>query len=597
MTSQPDADITLFQRPGTSESPSKVHTEIVHTNLQQPIELEASPHRSAEETQDHGKEQSNEPEDVYDAAEDSSQVRKLRGIKWFLICISLYVSALVYGLDTTIAADVQGSIIQTFGHVDQLAWIGVGFPLGSVAVVLCVGMLFTRFNMKWMYVLSFGLFEVGSALCGAAPNMDAIIIGRVIAGMGGAGLYLGCLNYFSALATPSERGFYISLIGFCWGGGAVLGPIVGGALSVSSATWRWAFYINLVIGAATAPVYIFFLPSLHMGKPQRMIEHAKNLDFVGFVLNASMWVTFAVATTMAGGQWPWNDGRTIAVWVVFGLCIGAFFTQQWLCLFTTPGNRSFPAHLLRDRTQVLLFIGTASNIAGNFCVLYFIPIYFQFVHGDSAIMAAVRLLPFVVINVSTNLLTGHFIPRIQYYMVLYLFSAILIILGGGLLVGYLQPSTSESVIYGLTVLLAVGTGLTVTAGYTVASIKCAKQDIGNAITIQNVAQIGGSVITLVVAGQIFQSQAVRNLETVLAGLGFSSADIHGAVAGAQSEVFSQLTGGVRDAAIRAITDAIQRTFWLIVAAGIVMVIAAVFMRVEKLFDDDKTAEPSESEAA
>ncbi|EHK21598.1 uncharacterized protein TRIVIDRAFT_152196, partial [Trichoderma virens Gv29-8] len=60
------------------------------------------------------------------------------------------------------------------------------------------------FNLKWTYVATVIIFEVQSVLCGAAPNMIAIIIGRVIAGMGGTGIYLGCLNYFSSLTTPKS---------------------------------------------------------------------------------------------------------------------------------------------------------------------------------------------------------------------------------------------------------------------------------------------------------------------------------------------------------------------------------------------------------
>lgn len=88
-------------------------------------------------------------------ADDDDDARTITGIRWFLICIALYVSALMYGLDTTIAADVQGAVIGTFPDVAQLAWIGAGFPLGSVAVILPYGFLFTAFNMKW-YVSSFG---------------------------------------------------------------------------------------------------------------------------------------------------------------------------------------------------------------------------------------------------------------------------------------------------------------------------------------------------------------------------------------------------------------------------------------------------------
>ncbi|RDW78579.1 uncharacterized protein DSM5745_05431 [Aspergillus mulundensis] len=76
--------------------------------------------------------------------------RKVTGFRWFLVCAALYLSALMYGLDTTIAADVQGAATETFGEVSQLAWIGAGFPLGSVAVILPYGFLYTTFNMKYL---------------------------------------------------------------------------------------------------------------------------------------------------------------------------------------------------------------------------------------------------------------------------------------------------------------------------------------------------------------------------------------------------------------------------------------------------------------
>lgn len=512
-----------------------------------------------------------------------AQKREIQGIRWLLVCTSLYISALVFGLDTTIAADVQSSIIEDFGHVDQLAWIGAGFSLGSAAIVLPVGIAFTKFNMKWVYVVSFGLFELGSAVCGAAPNISAIIIGRVIAGSGGAGLFLGCLNYFSAITAPSERAFYISIIGFCWGTGAVLGPLVGGAFAISSASWRWAFYINLLIAAVTAPIYLTFLPSLHLSKDQSLSKRVANLDFLGFILSAAMWVTFALAATTAGIQWPWSSAQVIALWAVFGVLLVGYILQQWLCIFTTPQDRSFPVHLLKSRTQLSLCVATAANAAAAFCMIYFIPIYFQFVHGDKALMAAVRLLPYIAVNVSTNLATGRFLPQIQYYMPVYLTSGLFTVIGSALFMAYLRPSTQQGVIYGLMIIIGVGTGMTFSLGFSIASIKAGPSDVGRAISLQNVCRLGGSTITLVAAGQIFQSCAMANLERVLAGEGFGADEIRGAVAGAQSTLFSELHGVLKVEATNAITDAIQRTFVLAVVGGGVLVLAAASMRIEKLF--------------
>ena len=70
--------------------------------------------------------------------------------------------------------------------------------MASVAIILLLGRLFGLFNIKVLMLASIAIFEAGSALCSAAPTSDALIVGRVIAGMGGAGMYLG---YVEAVFT------------------------------------------------------------------------------------------------------------------------------------------------------------------------------------------------------------------------------------------------------------------------------------------------------------------------------------------------------------------------------------------------------------
>lgn len=74
----------------------------------------------------------------------------------------------MYGLDTTIAADVQEKGIETC-EVSQFSWIGAGFPLGSVAVILPYGFLYTNFNMEWLYIAGIVLLQADPALYGASP--------------------------------------------------------------------------------------------------------------------------------------------------------------------------------------------------------------------------------------------------------------------------------------------------------------------------------------------------------------------------------------------------------------------------------------------
>lgn len=114
---------------------------------------------------------------------------------WYVALIVSLVKVLLkvshLGLDTTIAADVQGPILESFGEIEKLAWVGIGFPMGSVSVILLVGCFYGLFEIKYLMIASVVIFEVGSVICGAAPTMNAIIVGRVIAGLGGAGMYLG----------------------------------------------------------------------------------------------------------------------------------------------------------------------------------------------------------------------------------------------------------------------------------------------------------------------------------------------------------------------------------------------------------------------
>lgn len=134
----------------------------------------------------------NTPSDSENSSLNSaSKTQEISKVRWLLVCGGLFLGALLYGLDTTIAASVQGPILESLGELDKLAWVGIGFPMGAVAVILLIGRLYSLFEIKYLMIGAVITFEAGSALCGAAPSMNAMIVGRIIAGMGGAGMYLG----------------------------------------------------------------------------------------------------------------------------------------------------------------------------------------------------------------------------------------------------------------------------------------------------------------------------------------------------------------------------------------------------------------------
>ncbi|KAK7737327.1 hypothetical protein SLS53_006630 [Cytospora paraplurivora] len=441
--------------------------------------------------------------------------RHITGIRWLLVCVAIFSANILYGLDTTIVADIQGAVSVTFNNVTQLGWLGIGFTLGSTVAILPLGKAYGVFDNKWIFTGCLINFAAASALCGAAPNMQAMIVGRVWAGVGGAGMYLGTLNLVTVLSTPKEQPFYIGLTGFSYGSGCILGPIVGGAFADSSATWRWAFYLNLCVFGAMSPVYLFLLPSLSRRPESSFFQHLLALDWLGSMLTVGLYVSFTIAFTFGGVLWDWSDGRTIALIVVFGVLTVAFCLTQHLSFLTNEMDRLFPCDLLADPQLVLLYIIMACGGATLFVSLYYIPLYFLFVYGDSGTEAAVRLLPYICFYVATILLCGAFMGRTGWHNIWFLFSG-LCLTAGGATMNTIKIDTPVANLYGYIVLLGLGMA-TSQAGYAVGTHLVPKERAAELLQFLNISQGQSQLIGLVIASAVFQTQAFDGLKAILGG--------------------------------------------------------------------------------
>jgi hypothetical protein len=164
-------------------------------------------------------------------------------------------------------------------------------------------------------------------------------------------------------------------------------------------------------------VYLIYLPSI---KPSRApndttLNVLLRIDWVGFTLSAGALVTFVMAMTFGGSTWAWNDHRTIATFCVSGALIILTVLQQHYLLFTKANQRMVPpGYIIKDRSQILLMIETATAALNIYIPLYYLSLYFQFTRGDDAVKASIRLLPFVLILVTTNMASGFFFPKINY---------------------------------------------------------------------------------------------------------------------------------------------------------------------------------------
>ncbi|KAL8839355.1 MAG: hypothetical protein Q9176_004536 [Flavoplaca citrina] len=493
--------------------------------------------------------------------EPAPSPRHVHGLAWVLVVLSILSCILLYALDNTITANLIPVIASDFANTDKLAWLSVGFMIGGVAAVLPFGKLYGLFNAKTLYIGSVTLFMVGSAICGAAPNIDSFIVGRVIAGAGGNGMYLGVMTLLSVTTSNKERPVYLSLVGVVFGIGTVIGPVIGGAFAESAATWRWGFYINLCVGGLCAPVYIFLLPGFDPRGfdpkgPQKLASRFKEFDYVGAVLSVATLVCIIMATNFGGTLYPWNSGRIITLFVLAGVFVVAFAVQQTLTLFTTESDRMFPVQFLKMKEPVLLFISMAAANAGGFIAIYYIPTYFAFVRGDAPVESAVRLLPLIVFISTLVLVNGALIAKLGFYQPWYLAGGALALIGG-VLMYRVDSNTSTANIYGYEVLLGIGTGAYIQAGYGVIQAIIEPAKMAYAISFIMLAQLLGIALGLSISGAVFLNKAISGLSKVLPDV--SRDEIQKAVLGVSGDLFGTLPADVRRNATSAIVNAIDKT--------------------------------------
>jgi hypothetical protein len=288
-----------------------------------------------------------------------------------------------------------------------------------------------------------------------------------------------------------------------------------------------------------------------------------------------------IVLTFSGSTWRWNNSGPITLWVIFGVSTISYVLQQSFSVFTTPERRLFPVQFTRSRTLMLMYATTAASASPMSVGIYYVPLFFQFTKGDTALQAAVRLLPFIVLFVFFVMFTGGLLPVIGRYAPWYFPASILMIIGGAFMYR-VDSATPTAAIYGFEVLIAVGTGLIFQTGYNVAAAKVDPKDVPASIGFINVAQIGSIAISLSISGAMFQNIGYKYLREALADYDFSEASLRSALAGTQSVVLGQEGPAVRSLAVDAIVATIDKLYALVMAAGVLIFVCACFMRWEKL---------------
>lgn len=153
--------------------------------------------------------------DVDEPAADGTVYPK--GMKLAAITAALMLSVFCMALDNTIISTAIPKITDQFKAIDDVGWYGSSYLLTTCAFQLFFGKLYTFFSIKWVYMVALIIFEIGSAVCGAAPDSMSLIVGRAVAGVGSAGIFSGAILIVANTVPLSKRPMYTGLIGAMYG--------------------------------------------------------------------------------------------------------------------------------------------------------------------------------------------------------------------------------------------------------------------------------------------------------------------------------------------------------------------------------------------
>jgi EmrB/QacA subfamily drug resistance transporter len=496
-------------------------------------------------------------------------------------CMLITLSSLQ---DRTIIATAVPQIANQFNTLGDISWYASAYLLTSCATQLSWGKIYTFYPTKSIFLIAITIFEVGSALCGGAPNSNAFIIGRAIAGLGSAGIFSGTTLIIAQVVPLAKRPIYVGLMGSIFGFSSIIGPLLGGAFT-DNVTWRWCFYINLPIGGFTMIVLFFFLGIPHTPKPGTWSQHILRLDPLGTVLFLPSVICFLLALQWGGTVHPWRNGRIIALFVVAGVLMIAFIAvQTWL-----KKEATVPPHIFNQRSIISGAVFAMCIGGGMISMLYTLPLWFQAVRGTSAVKSGIDTIPLVLSLVVGTILSGAIITKTGYYNPWMFVATILMSTGAGLMTTF-TLDTNHSAWIGYQVLFGLGIGTGMQQASLAAQTVLPMEEVAIGVSLMFFAQSLGGAVFIAVSQSLFQNYLGSNLPLI------SGIDVAGVLAAGSTGLQDFLPANKLKEVLITYNDGLCRSFVVAVAVSCFLIVPALTMewKTIKRGGEDKKEEETTS---
>jgi MFS family permease len=433
-----------------------------------------------------------------------------KGLKLAVIIISLQLACFCVALDNTIIATAIPKITDEFQALGDVGWYGSAYLLFVSSFQLFFGRLYSISNLKWTFISCVLLFEIGSLISAVAPTSIALIAGRAISGLGAAGVFTGALTILAIVVPLSKRALFTGLVSAVFGIASVVGPLLGGVFA-DKVTWRWCFYINLPIGGATILALSLFLdpPRSTPMQSRTWREGVLRFDPIGTILFVPCIVCLLLALQWGGTTYAWSNSRIIALLVVFAVLLFAFAAVQ-ICMGV---NATLPLHIVKQRTIACATL-FAFCVSGSFFVMaYYVPLWFQAVHGVSPVHSGINLLPLMVTIVLFIIIGGIGTTTLGYYNP-FMFAPVTLGAAGAGLIYTWNVDTPSSKWIGYQILFGVGVGLGIQQPMVAVQAALNSADVPTGTALIVFAENFGGSIFVSVAQNVFSNKLASKVQHI-----------------------------------------------------------------------------------
>jgi EmrB/QacA subfamily drug resistance transporter len=357
----------------------------------------------------------------------------------------LMLALLLSALDATIVSTALPTIVGELGGLTHLSWVVTAYLLAQTVVTPIYGKLGDLHGRKGVLQGAIVVFLFGSALCGAARSLLALILFRALQGLGGGGLAVTSQAVVGDLVPPRERGRYQGIFGAVFGIASIAGPLLGGYFT-TQLSWRWIFYVNLPLGAVALVVLGVTLPARRRGA-------RRPIDVAGAMLLALALSAIILVTDLGGGTYPWSSPLILGLEAAAVVLLAAFVAAE-----ARAAEPLVPLRLFRNAdfsltSAVGLIVGFAL-----FGGVTYVPLFLQSVSGHSPTTSGLEMLPMMGGMLVTSILSGQIISRTGRYKV-FPIAGMALITAGLVLLARMHPDTTTNYVLGALLVLGLGLGM------------------------------------------------------------------------------------------------------------------------------------------